>query len=122
MLTTAPHRNELTLEDYFAGVLARERAVLARAITLVESSKLEHRRLAQRLLQELLAYTGGAHRIGITGVPGVGKSTAIDQLGTNLTGQGYRVAVLAVDPTSTRSGGSILAPRQPNPRLIEHRC
>ncbi len=121
MLTTAPHRNELTLEDYFAGVLARERAVLARAITLVESSKLEHRRLAQRLLQELLAYTGGAHRIGITGVPGVGKSTAIDQLGTNLTGQGYRVAVLAVDPTSTRSGGSILGDKTRMARLATDR-
>jgi len=121
MLTTAPHRNELTLEDYFAGVLARERAVLARAITLVESSKLEHQRLAQRLLQELLAYTGGAHRIGITGVPGVGKSTAIDQLGTNLTGQGYRVAVLAVDPTSTRSGGSILGDKTRMARLATDR-
>ena len=91
----------LTIEDYAAGVRAGDRAMLARAITLVESTKPEHAALAQQLLQALLPHTGKALRLGITGVPGVGKSTAIDQLGMNLIAAGHRVAVLAVDPTSS---------------------
>ena len=90
------------------GVLDGSRAVLARAITLVESHRPDHRAAAQELLMELLPHAGGAHRVGISGVPGVGKSTFIDALGTLLTGAGHRVAVLAVDPSSTRTGGSIL--------------
>ncbi len=93
---------------YADGVRAADRAVLARAITLVESTRADHRDLAQRLLVELLPSAGGAHRIGITGVPGVGKSTFIDAFGSMLTGAGHRVAVLAVDPSSNRTGGSIL--------------
>jgi LAO/AO transport system kinase len=85
-----------------------DRTALGRAITLVESRKTEHEDLAQALLLDLLPHTGGAHRVGITGVPGVGKSTTIDALGTMLTARGHKVAVLAVDPTSSRSGGSIL--------------
>jgi len=104
----ADRRRTPTVEDYADGVLAGDRAMLGRAITLIESGKDEHAGPAQQLLQRLLPHTGKAHRIGITGVPGVGKSTAIDQLGINLVEQGHRVAVLAVDPTSTRSGGSIL--------------
>lgn len=91
-----------------AGVLAGDRATLARAITLVESTRPEHARQAALLLQELLPHTGRAIRLGITGVPGVGKSTTIDQLGMNLVAAGHKVAVLAVDPTSKRTGGSIL--------------
>lgn len=121
MLMSAPTRNDLTHEDYLAGVLARERAMLAQAITLIESSKPEHQVAAQRLLQDLLPYVGGSHRIGITGVPGVGKSTTIDQLGTNLTAQGYRVSVLAVDPTSSRTGGSILGDKTRMTRLSTDR-
>ncbi len=96
------------LDDYVAGVRSGDRAMLARAITLVESSKPEHATHAQSLLQALLPATGRALRLGVTGVPGVGKSTTIDQLGMNLIAAGHRVAVLAVDPTSKRTGGSIL--------------
>lgn len=85
-----------------------DRAALARAITLVESKKPEHRAEAQELLKLILPATGKAFRVGITGAPGVGKSTTIDALGTYLTGRKHRVAVLAVDPSSVRTGGSIL--------------
>jgi LAO/AO transport system kinase len=90
---------------------------VARAITLVESRRADHRELAQRLLVELLPATGKARRVGITGVPGVGKSTFIDALGTQLTGAGHRVGVLAVDPSSSRSGGSILGDKTRMSRL-----
>ncbi len=89
-------------------IRAGDRAALARAITLVESKKPEHRAEAQELLRALLPFTGKAIRVGITGAPGVGKSTTIDVLGTFLTERGKRVAVLAVDPSSVRTGGSIL--------------
>ena len=98
-------------------IRAHDRAALARAITLVESTKPDHRARAQELLQVLLPDTGKAHRIGITGVPGVGKSTTIDQLGMNLIEAGHRVAVLAVDPTSRRTGGSILGDKTRMSRL-----
>ncbi|KJK59458.1 methylmalonyl Co-A mutase-associated GTPase MeaB [Saccharothrix sp. ST-888] len=98
----------LDLDQYRQGVLDGSRAWIARAITLVESIRPDHRALAQRLLVELLPHSGRAVRVGITGVPGVGKSTFIEALGTMLTGLGHRVAVLAVDPTSSRTGGSIL--------------
>jgi LAO/AO transport system kinase len=101
-------RQRLTLEQYVAGVRGCERSVLGRAITLVESNAKRDQDLAQRMLVELLPFTGKARRVGITGVPGVGKSTFIEALGTNLTAAGKRVAVLAVDPTSGLSGGSIL--------------
>jgi GTPase len=90
------------------GVLGGSRAVLARAITLVESHRPDHREAAQQLLMELLPHASGGRRVGISGVPGVGKSTFIEALGTRLTGEGHRVAVLAVDPSSTRTKGSIL--------------
>lgn len=98
----------IDLDQYRQGVLDGSRAWIARAITLVESTRPDHRELAQRLLVDLLPHSGNAVRIGITGVPGVGKSTFIEGLGTRLTGRGHRVAVLAVDPTSSRTGGSIL--------------
>ena len=95
-------------DELAARVRAGDRASLARAITLVESRKAEHQAQARALVQALLPHTGKALRVGITGVPGVGKSTTIDTLGSNLTAQGHKVAVLAVDPSSTRTGGSIL--------------
>ncbi|MCV6601439.1 MAG: methylmalonyl Co-A mutase-associated GTPase MeaB [Cohaesibacter sp.] len=98
----------LNPEDLAHRILDGNRAALARAITLVESRKATHRIIAHDLLTRLLPHSGGAHRVGITGVPGVGKSTTIDQLGSNLTAMGKKVAVLAVDPSSTRTGGSIL--------------
>ncbi|SFL85757.1 methylmalonyl Co-A mutase-associated GTPase MeaB [Geodermatophilus ruber] len=99
------------------GVLAGDRRVMARAITLVESRRADHREKAQELLVELLPHTGGARRVGISGVPGVGKSTFVDSLGVTLTGAGHRVAVLAVDPSSARSGGSILGDKTRMARL-----
>jgi LAO/AO transport system kinase len=101
-------RRRLTIDDYVKGVRECDRAVLGRAITLVESNAKRDLDLAQRMLVELLPFTGKSHRVGITGVPGVGKSTFIEALGTNLTTAGHRVAVLAVDPTSGVTGGSIL--------------
>ncbi|MBL8565418.1 MAG: methylmalonyl Co-A mutase-associated GTPase MeaB [Hyphomicrobiaceae bacterium] len=114
-----PPRAGMTVADYAAGVRAGDRATLARAITLVESTKPEHRRIAQELLQELLPSTGNAIRLGVTGVPGVGKSTTIDQLGINLIEAGHKVAVLAVDPTSKRTGGSILGDKTRMTRLSQ---
>lgn len=96
------------IDAYEAGVLAGDRAMLGRAITLVESSRADHQELAQELLLRLGPASGDSVRVGITGVPGVGKSTFIEALGTMLTGRGHRVAVLAVDPSSSRTGGSIL--------------
>ena len=109
-MTASPAAPSASLdsEHLAAGILAGNRATLARAITLVESRKREHRDVARALLTRLMPHTGKAHRVGITGVPGVGKSTTIDTLGSNLTAAGHRVAVLAVDPSSTRTGGSIL--------------
>ena len=94
-----------------------DRATLARAITLIESKRADHRKSAQRLVQDLLPATGNAIRVGITGAPGVGKSLTIDTLGTHLTAQGRKVAVLAVDPSSTRTGGSILGDKTRMARL-----
>ncbi len=98
----------LNSDDIAFGVLARERNVLSRAITLTESSLQKHRDIAQDVLQQLLPRTGKAIRVGISGVPGVGKSTFIEALGMQLIERGHRVAVLAIDPSSQRSGGSIL--------------
>ena len=96
------------LANVVRGIRAGDRAVLARAITLIESKRADHRQSAHLLVQELLPNTGKAIRLGITGAPGTGKSTTIDALGTYLTAKGHKVAVLAVDPSSTRTGGSIL--------------
>jgi LAO/AO transport system kinase len=105
------------LDAYVKGVLDGKRAIVARAITLVESTRPQHRSLAQELLTELLPHSGRARRIGVSGVPGVGKSTFIDAFGTLLTSLGHRVAVLAVDPSSTRTGGSILGDKTRMERL-----
>jgi LAO/AO transport system kinase len=97
-----------------------DRSALPRAITLVESTRADHRQDAQRLLMELTSDAGTAVHVGITGVPGVGKSTAIEALGMYLIEQGHRVAVLAVDPSSTRTGGSILGDKTRMARLAVH--
>ncbi|MFD3532801.1 methylmalonyl Co-A mutase-associated GTPase MeaB [Streptomyces sp. NPDC058664] len=107
----------IELDTYVRGVREGKRALVARAITLVESTRPQHRALAQELLTELLPHSGNAVRIGISGVPGVGKSTFIDAFGTMLTGLGHRVAVLAVDPSSNRTGGSILGDKTRMERL-----
>jgi LAO/AO transport system kinase len=99
------------------GIRAGERAVIARAITLIESSRSDHQKAGRHLVQNLLPFSGKSVRVGITGAPGVGKSSTIDALGTLLTERGYKVAVLAVDPSSARSGGSILADKTRMPRL-----
>ncbi len=119
MQTAAAAPKGPTIDDLIAGVRSGDRAMLARAITLVESTKGEHQARAQQLLQALLPATGGALRLGITGVPGVGKSTSIDELGMNLAGLGHKVAVLAVDPTSKRTGGSILGDKTRMARLSQ---
>lgn len=114
-------RPGLRVEDYVGGVLDGDRAVLGRAITLVESRHPRHRQQAQEVLTGLLPHTGKAHRLGITGVPGVGKSTFLENLGMRLIDRGHRVAVLAVDPSSTVTGGSILGDKTRMQRLGQHR-
>ena len=89
-------------------VIDGDRRALARAITLVESTRGDHREEAERLLADVLPHTGNAIRVGISGAPGAGKSTFIEALGLSLVEREHRIAVLAVDPSSTRSGGSIL--------------
>ena len=105
------------IERLARGIRSGDRTVLSRAITLIESKRADHRAAAAALTQTLLQATGKAVRIGITGSPGVGKSTTIDTLGSMLTLQGHKVAVLAVDPSSRRTGGSILADKTRMARL-----
>jgi len=105
------------VSELAAGVRAGDRRALARAITLVESTRADHRDEAVALLDELLPATGGAARVGISGAPGAGKSTFIEALGLHLLDRGSRVAVLAVDPSSTRTGGSILGDKTRMERL-----
>lgn len=108
----------LPAEDVLADrILAGDRAALARAITLVESRRIDHQAQARALVQRLLPFTGKAIRLGVTGVPGVGKSTSIDTLGMRLVSAGKKVAVLAVDPTSSRTGGAILGDKTRMARL-----
>ena len=106
--TSAPKPPKMTVDDYVEGVLAGDRMKLSRAITMVESNAPKHYAQAQDIVQRLLPYTGNAVRIGITGVPGAGKSTIIEALGCRLCKQGHKVAVLAVDPSSSVTGGAIL--------------
>ncbi|GIF07119.1 methylmalonyl Co-A mutase-associated GTPase MeaB [Actinoplanes siamensis] len=110
-------RPPLDLPAMAAGVRQRTPAWVARAITLVESTRPDHQAQAQELLGMLTPYAGKSHRVGISGVPGAGKSTFIDALGSDLTAAGHRVAVLAVDPSSTRSRGSILGDKTRMARL-----
>ena len=103
-----------------SSVLAGDRAALARAITLVESTRRDHNVAAEALIAELLPSTGKALRIGVTGSPGVGKSTFIDAFGSMVIGEGHRLAVLAVDPSSTSAGGSILGDKTRMASLAAH--
>jgi LAO/AO transport system kinase len=107
-------------DELAAAVRGGDRAALARAITLVESTRADHRDRAQQLLLALMPAAGNALHVGITGVPGVGKSTTIEELGMYLIEHGHRVAVLAVDPSSTRTGGSILGDKTRMPQLAVH--
>jgi LAO/AO transport system kinase len=106
--TGAAARRALSTDQYVDGVLSGDRTLLARAITLVESNAPAHFEQAQEVVQALLPHRGRATRVGITGVPGAGKSTLIETLGTTLTAAGHKVAVTAVDPSSTVTGGSVL--------------
>jgi LAO/AO transport system kinase len=101
-------KRELSVEEYIQGVLAGNRVVLSQAITLIESSLQKHYEISQQIIAGCLPYSGNSIRIGITGVPGVGKSTFIEAFGKMLTSQGHKIAVLAIDPSSERSKGSIL--------------
>src|SRR5262249_50099841 len=112
-----PRRRELTVDDYLAGVRAGDVAVLARALALSDPSSTRHQPAAEEMLTRLLPHTGGSIRVGITGAPGAGKSTFIEALGVQLVRAGRRVAVLAVDPSSGISGGSILGDKTRMPRL-----
>ena len=105
------------LDELLRGLRAGDRTTLARAITLVESTRADDRAPARKLLREASSSGGRAVRIGITGIPGVGKSTLIDALGLQLIERGHKVAVLAIDPSSTRSGGSILGDKTRMERL-----
>jgi LAO/AO transport system kinase len=105
------------VERLVRGIRGGDRTVLSRAITLIESKRADHRHDAAALTQALLPDTGQAVRVGITGAPGVGKSTLIDALGSMLTGERHKIAVLAVDPSSRRTGGSILADKTRMARL-----
>ena len=115
---TDPVSTAVDLDAYVDGVLAADRSTLGRAITLVESTRADHQDQAQELLTRLLPHAGGAHRVGVSGVPGSGKSTFIDAVGTRLVDHGHRVAVLAVDPSSSRTGGSILGDKTRMTRLL----
>src|SRR5271167_5167837 len=110
----------MTSQNLADAIRNGDRAAIPRAITLLESTRADHRDQAQQLLLELLPDSGNAHRVGITGVPGVGKSTTIEALGMHLIEQGHRVAVLSVDPSSTRTGGSILGDKTRMARLATH--
>jgi LAO/AO transport system kinase len=105
--------------DYCASIRAGDRRALARAITLIESTRADHQRLGQAILDALVGHAGGAVRVGITGPPGVGKSTFIEALGLHLVEAGKQVAVLAVDPSSPVSGGSILGDKTRMERLAQ---
>lgn len=101
-------RKLFSVEEYVIGILKGDITILSRAVTLVESAKPEHQKIAQEIILRCLPYSGKSIRIGITGVPGVGKSTFIEALGIHITGRGGKLAVLAIDPSSERSKGSIL--------------
>ena len=103
-----PRQNKYTPQEYVAGILKGNITFLSQAVTLVESAKPEHQHLAQEIIEKCLPYSGNSIRIGFTGVPGAGKSTSIDTFGMHLIKQGHKIAVLAIDPSSERSKGSIL--------------
>jgi len=110
-----------SISEYLEGIKSGNIAVLSKAITLIESKKKEHQELAAMLIEQVLPLSGNSIRIGITGVPGVGKSTFIDEFGLNLVSEGKKVAVLAIDPSSSLSKGSILGDKTRMERLSMHK-
>lgn len=115
-----PRRREPSVEELVSGILNRDRGMIAKALTLMESARPEHRERGEEVLSRIAPHTGGAVRLGITGAPGAGKSTFIESFGTMLVDSGHRMAVLAVDPTSGVSGGSILGDKTRMETLSRH--
>ena len=113
-------RKEYTPAEFVEGILKGNITILSQAVTLVESSKYEHQQVAQEIIEKCLPHAGKSVRIGITGVPGAGKSTSIDAFGMHLIGQGRKLAVLAIDPSSERSKGSILGDKTRMEKLSVH--
>lgn len=101
-------KRELSVDEFVEGILKSDRIILSQAITLVESNRFDHQQKAQQIIERCLPYAGKSIRVGITGVPGVGKSTTIEAIGVKLTAMGHKLAVLAIDPTSEKTKGSIL--------------
>jgi LAO/AO transport system kinase len=113
-------RPQLSIDEYVQGILKGDRTILSRAITLIESNLPEHNTMAQKIIQECLPYSGKSFRIGITGVPGVGKSSFIETFGKYVVDSGHKLAVLAIDPSSDRSKGSILGDKTRMEKLSIH--
>lgn len=113
-------RRQLSAGDYVEGILKGDVSVLGRAVTLVESTVEEHQRIAQEVIEKCLPYSGNSRRIGITGVPGAGKSTSIDVFGLHVLKEGHKLAVLAIDPSSERTHGSILGDKTRMEKLSTH--
>lgn len=107
-LTKRVKRKQFSVNEYVEGILSGDISILSQAVTLVESSKHEHQIIAQEVIEKCLPYAGKSKRIGITGVPGAGKSSFIETMGMYITGKGSKLAVLAIDPSSERTKGSIL--------------
>lgn len=120
MTNTKKNRRKLSVDDYVEGVLSGDRMMLARTITLIESNAKKHREIAEQVLKKLMPHTGNSIRVGMTGVPGAGKSTTIEALGSMLCDDGHRVAVLAIDPSSSVTGGSILGDKTRMEKLSRH--
>ena len=116
-----PRARQLTAADYVEGIRKGDVSILGRAVTLVESTADAHQSLAQEVIEKCLPYTGDSRRIGITGVPGAGKSTSIDAFGLHVLGQGHKLAVLAIDPSSERTRGSILGDKTRMERLSQQK-
>ncbi len=113
-------KKKLSIDDYCNGIVNNDRVILGKALTLMESNADIHNNISQNLLNKIMPHTGNSIRIGITGAPGVGKSTFIDKFGYYLINSGYRVAVLSVDPSSSISGGSILGDKTRMEKLSSH--
>lgn len=114
------HKTTLSVDEYIAGILRSDINILGQAITMVESTLPEHQKIAQKIIEGCLPHSGKSIRIGITGVPGAGKSTFIEALGVKIADMGHKLAVLAVDPSSERSGGSILGDKTRMEHLTTH--
>ena len=113
-------RKQLSVDEYVSGILQQNRTILSQAITLIESSLPKHQEIAQKIIELCLPHTKDSVRIGITGVPGVGKSSFIESIGMHVTTSGHKLAVLAIDPSSERSGGSILGDKTRMEQLSAH--